>query len=109
MKKFLALALLIPTFASAQFVDGNKLYQLMISDADTRVTAHWFVAGVVDTVDEVLICAPGNVRLGQLTDMVQKTLVNEPDKRHLGANILVIYSLSKTFPCKQKPPQSKTL
>lgn len=108
MKKLLALALLLPSLVFASFIDGNKLYKEL---TDKNQIALWYIAGVVDTGDEVLFCIPANARLGQLGqlgDMVQKMLADEPGKRHLSADSLVIYTLGVAFPCKKKPAPGNT-
>lgn len=100
----LALAALLCAGAQAQpssiLYTGQELYNRMSSD---RVTALAYIAGVHDSQSGVSICIPpGQVTLGQMSDMVKQTLERVPSERHLSADIYVQATLEKRWPCTKK-------
>jgi hypothetical protein len=98
-----ALALVASTTASAQFYSGNELLQRMDSDnAHNQMLAMGYVAGVVDMTRGDFHCAPANVTLGQVRDMVRNYLVNTPANRHMNGSVLVTLPLMNVWPCPAK-------
>lgn len=100
----LALAALLCAGAHAQqsstLYTGQELYNRMSSD---RVTALAYIAGVHDSQSGISICIPpGQVTLGQMSDMVKQTLERVPSERHLSADIYVQATLEKRWPCAKK-------
>lgn len=100
MKKLLIslLATFAITSAQAQFLAGNDLYKL------SEVASAYYVVGVMDNTDlyttpAVKYCVPANVSAGQARDVVFKYLRDFPEYRDRSASMLVVFSLSKAFPC----------
>jgi hypothetical protein len=58
--------------------------------------------GVADSMHGDMQCAPNNVSVGQIRDMVAGFLNRVPNARHLEAHALVAYVLIKTWPCQKK-------
>ena len=104
MKKFLAIALLIPSIASAQFLTGNKLLEHMKSEnLGLNGMAVGYVIAVSDVYQGELHCSGSNVTSGQSRDVVRKFLETNPALRDMAADLLVMLALGEAFPCQQKP------
>jgi hypothetical protein len=105
MKKvLLSIVLLVSASAHAQpssiMYSGQDLYTRMSSNP---VLANGYIAGVHDSQSGVTICIPpGQVTLGQMSDMVKQTLERIPSERHLPADIFVQAALENRWPCKKK-------
>ena len=103
MKKLLLIAAMSCTLAQAQYMDGNKLLAKMVSgNSIDDMVSLGYVIGVSDSYYGVLHCIPSVVTAGQLQDMVQKFIRENPDTRHLSADLLVGKVLSSKFPCAKK-------
>jgi hypothetical protein len=102
MKNFLAMALLIPSIASAQFLNGNKLLENMRSE---NVALSGMAVGYVMAISDVYQnqghCSGPNVTSGQSRDVVKKFLEANPAIRDMSADLLVLVALAEAFPCKQ--------
>ena len=95
--------LLSPGKAKAEFFSGNTLLQkLSSSDAFDRVHGLGFILGVYDVYVGITICAPENITAGQLKDMIQNYLTNNPAIRHYTAESLINRALQQVWPCKQQ-------
>lgn len=106
-------ALAAPCISHAVFWDGYKLKEL--ADADDRTDIGTvqpadytkvgnligFVVGVHDAIEGILVCAPNQVKIGQIVGMVKKYVRENPDKWNQSASNLVINALSSAFPCKR--------
>ena len=98
-----ALALVASTTASAQFYNGNDLLHRMDSgDSSQNMLAMGYVAGVVDMTRGEYHCAPANVTLGQVRDMVRNYIYNNPANRHMNGSVLVALPLVEIWPCPKK-------
>lgn len=98
----LVLAAAIPAHAqqSSILYTAQDLYTRMTS---SMPFVHGYVAGVADSQSGVTICIPpGQVTLGQMTDMVKQTLERVPSERHLAADIFVTATLSNRWPCAKR-------
>lgn len=103
MRKLILLSLL-GAAAHAQpssiLYSGQELYTRLTSD---RIAAMAYIAGVADSQSGVTICIPpGQVTLGQMSDMVKQTLERLPSERHLSADIFVQATLEKRWPCAKR-------
>lgn len=98
-----ALAALITTSASAEFYDGNMLYQRMTGDSLDKMFALGYVAGAADSANGATYCPAANVTIGQINDMVLRFLANSPESRHFTADHIVISLVSKAWPCARRP------
>lgn len=104
MKKLLIITALLCGSAHAQqsstLYTGQDLYTRMGS---AMSFVHGYVAGVADAQSGVTICIPpGQVTLGQMTDMVKQTLERVPSERHMAADIYVQVTLSNRWPCNNR-------
>lgn len=107
MKYALLLSALLALPAQAQMFDGNKLLDIFKKAETAGNNVDWgfsrgYVAGVYDANSGVAFCTPSTVSLGQLSDMTQKYLENNPAVRHLPAEAIMIYFLGKAWPCAKK-------
>jgi hypothetical protein len=104
MKHLIVIAtLLTSTLANAEFWDGNRLYQkLTHTDAAERIQALGYIMGVSDAVTGAIVCPTGNPTAGQMMDMVQLWLRENPSVRHKSADTIVAYVLQGTWPCGGK-------
>jgi hypothetical protein len=100
------LTLLIAASFSAQaqpssiLYSGQELYNKLSND---RLSAMGYIAGVADSQSGVTVCIPpGQVTLGQMSDMVKQTLERIPSERHLSADIFVQATLEKRWPCAKR-------
>lgn len=104
MKKLLLATALLCISAYAQpssiLYSGQELYNKLTND---RLSAMGYIAGVADAQSGVTICIPpGQVTLGQMSDMVKQTLERLPSERHLSADIFVQATLEKRWPCAKR-------
>ena len=104
MKKLLLAAALLCGGTQAQpssiLYSGQELYNKLNND---RLSAMGYIAGVADAQSGVTICIPpGQVTLGQMSDMVKQSLERLPSERHLSADIFVQATLEKRWPCAKR-------
>ncbi|MEP5188127.1 MAG: Rap1a/Tai family immunity protein [Marinomonas sp.] len=106
-------AVLTPSPAKADFVDGNELLaKCSTPKGDTLFYMHqsYCIAYVVGSVDALtsaqtidgfptIICVPENVSSNQLKDIVLLYLEKHPEDRHLGGSTIVMVAVAKAFPC----------
>jgi hypothetical protein len=102
MRKLIAIALFVPSMASAEFFTGNKLLSLLNGTTLDQVQALGYIQGVFDAHSSVIICPPGNITAGQVNDMVKNYLSNTPALRHYSADTIIGEALSKVWPCQDK-------
>lgn len=104
MKKILAAVVAFTTIsAQAEFFDGNELYRMMISNNLTEKSmAAGYVAGAADAGMGVAHCAPNNVSLRQMRDVVQRELEQFPNNRHYSADSIVQVAANKAWPCENR-------
>ena len=103
-QKLLLAGLLMSCSVHAQqssiLITGQELLARM---ADNRMWVFGYVAGVADSQSGVTICIPpGQVTVGQMTDMVKQSLERVPSERHLAADIYVQATLSNRWPCAKR-------
>ena len=104
MRKLLIITALLCSGTQAQpssiLYSGQELYNKLNND---RLSAMGYIAGVADAQSGVTICIPpGQVTLGQMSDMVKQTLERLPSERHLSADIFVQATLEKRWPCAKR-------
>lgn len=103
MKKLLAVALLIPTMANAEFLSGNKLLEHMTDkDVHWRMFALGYVAGVSDAHQGIISCPPPTATNGQVSDVIKSYLESNPAQRHRTADVLISEALKRVWPCAPK-------
>ena len=101
MNRLLIITAMLCTSAHAQpssiLYSGQELYNKLSND---RLSAMGYIAGVADSLSGITICIPpGQVTLGQMSDMVKQSLERIPSERHLSADIFVQATLEKRWPC----------
>ena len=95
-------ALLSANAQATYFNDGNKLLSDMEENVNTsRMYALGYVAGVVDSLNQVVFCMPNTVTAGQVNDMIRNYLRNTPAERHLPADVIISKAFGVAFPCKK--------
>ncbi|WP_336802507.1 Rap1a/Tai family immunity protein [Kaistia sp. MMO-174] len=87
------------SFASADWQNGNKLYEGCEDHTSFNLG---YIEGVIDTLgaDSGKFCIPANVIAKQLKDVVCKDLRESPKDRDRLAAFLVFRSLQRAWPCK---------
>jgi hypothetical protein len=103
-KNLLLITALLCSSAYAQpssiLYSGQELYNRLNND---RLSAMGYIAGVADSLSSITICIPpGQVTLGQMSDMVKQSLERLPSERHLSADIFVQATLEKRWPCGKR-------
>lgn len=104
-RKFLILAAwaaVLPAQAqqSSVLITGQELLTRMNNN---MMWVYGYVAGVADSQSGVTVCIPpGQVTVGQMTDMVRQSLERVPSERHLAADIYVQVTLSNRWPCNNR-------
>lgn len=106
MKKIIAAAAAFITIgAHAHFIDGNQLMGNMESQTPAeRTFAIGFVTGVVDAMQNEIVCVPDRVTIKQVVDISKSYLQQNPSIRHKPAAFIVVKSVSDVWPCKAKTP-----
>ena len=95
---------MVPTMAMAEFETGNMLYQRMTGSNIDRMYAIGYVAGVYDATQTIFHCPPNTntITLGQVYDMVQGYLAQNPAIRHRFVDGLIREVLQRTWPCNNR-------
>ena len=105
MKKPLAMLLLIPALARAEFLTGNDLLALIQSrEVMDRMQALGYIQGVTDANMSIFICPPSGVTAGQVQDMIRNYLQNTPATRNRSADRLIQDALKSIWPCQNRAP-----
>jgi hypothetical protein len=105
----LAFALLSGSAFAQTKQDGNQLLiDIKAPSSFFRNGASFgYVIGIADNLTvQNEICFPDGVTHGQMVDVVQKYIEENPAIRHLHRLILVRASLIFAFPCKQENKRS---
>ena len=102
MKKLLLASLLVSASAHATYFSGNDILNKLTSEGSDRALALGYVAGIHDALENVAVCSPNGVTLGQLRDIVIRKLRSVPEKRHMAADLFIFQALTEAFPCKNK-------
>ena len=105
MKKLIAIALIAPALANAEFLSGNDLLQRINGEGSYPMFALGYIAGISDVNNGTLVCPTSSVTLGQMKDMVRNHLNDNPQFRHFTADVIVLHVLKAAFPCKQTGQQ----
>jgi hypothetical protein len=99
-----AVAACITISAKAGFWNGNTLYShLTSSNGSEKLAGLGYLMGSADVADGLFVCAPGQVTVGQMVDIVVADLRASPENRHQSADILVVKALRKVWPCQSQP------
>jgi hypothetical protein len=102
MKKLIAVVMLVPTLAYAEFFSGNQLLAKMNStEFGEKMQAIGYVQGVFDAHQHVKHCAPdgAGITAGQVQDIVKDYLNRNPATRNFSADLLITDALRKIWPC----------
>lgn len=110
MKKIVAVLLLSPSIAFAQYWSGNNLFQRMNSTNDgERIAALGYVMGVSDAGQNRLHCSGTSVTAGQTRDVVKQYLERNPSIRDWPADLLVSLALGESWPCPKNQKKGSNL
>lgn len=106
MRALILVVLLLPSVAQAKsgiFYSGESFYK-SCNEQPSFATA--YVAGVFDAMEvaglygaKTFSCAPPSVTTRQARDVACRYHADNPQKRHLGAALLVLESLQRAWPC----------
>src|SRR6185437_12653844 len=91
------------TALSAEFYDGNDLYNMCIAQVGTlqQMECAGYIAGVSDIMAATnIICVPPGVTVQEAVDVALKYLRDNPATRHYSAASDVWVSLKESFPCQ---------
>ena len=102
MKAAALILALAASSAQAQFVDGNELYERMITTGPKLLNAQGYIMGVADAALGTEWCPPPTVTMRQVFDMTKRTLEAVPEKRHEKAAAFVLAAVNMQWPCKVK-------
>lgn len=108
MKKLIAILLCVPCMASAEFLNGNQLYQRMTSnDTGDKFYALGYVVGAYDMGVHVFFCpkTESGITAGQIFDIAKNYMAENPGLRQQSADRMVRDALKRVWPC---PNQSGT-
>jgi hypothetical protein len=92
--------------APADYRDGGRLYaDCLPEEADWTLFCQAYIAAIADAarydpVNGDKVCVPADVKLGELVDIVSRSLEAHPENRHFGAAGLVAQALGEAFPCQ---------
>jgi hypothetical protein len=96
--------------ASAEYINGNRLYEMCRDDgAASRGFLYGYLASLIDTsafVADVIsrqrpLCVPEGVELNQLADVVCRYLQDNPEKRQSTGSGLAFVAVGHSFKCKK--------
>jgi hypothetical protein len=99
-----------PLTATAQYENGNLLLrdlQDVSKSGFGPIYALGYIVGAADAYGGSALCIPQSVTKGQLNDVVQKFLEQEPGIRDMGADVLVLIALSKYWACPKGERKEK--
>lgn len=103
----LFLTISYPIGANAGFVTGHALVESSkewkTGEYGYKIAEYqYYILGVVDSLDDSLICTPFNVEGVQLFSIVYKYINMNPEKWNNSAFSLVSTPLLEAFPCNKK-------
>ena len=105
MKKLIAIAALMCGTAHAEFFTGNDIQKWQEESANSSVSfgmLYGYIAGAYDSSRGVLHCAPKDVRLKQIVDMVANHVNASPATRHFTGDVITVWVLQQAWPCAEK-------
>lgn len=103
--KRLLLALAFVGPAHAEFMDGNRLLEKIVSSSYyEQGSGMGYIMGVADMGLGVIHCAPANATAGQMQDMVRQHLQFYPERRTRTADSIVNDILKTAWPCPARTP-----
>lgn len=109
MKAIIASIALVCCSAHAEFLDGNKLLNLLQGEERKNsdgvadfLQGLGYITGVSDSLRGVVHCPPSNITAGQITDMVKQVLISQPENRHLTGDRIVGWTLKRAWPCPER-------
>ena len=105
IKQVVAVTLLVPAIASAEFWSGNDLLAKIKSvEAGDRIQAVGYVMGVFDATNGVAHCGANfpNITSGQTRDVARQYLEMNPGTRDVIADVLLRAAFAANWPCPEK-------
>jgi len=110
--KAIVAALMVLSIPVAQAMDGNDLlagynsYKRVKAGIAAGADAYegglfdGYVSGVFDSAVGMVLCVPGDVKSGQIEEVVGQFLETHPESRQRSAVLLSTQALMQSFPCK---------
>lgn len=103
MKILAAVLLALSAQAHAAFQDGNEIYEMLRSNEPMdSMYAMGYIAGTVDQTHGIEHCAPSNVRMEQLFDMLKEIYAKAPALRDMPAAPVIAVMMKRRWPCGGK-------
>ena len=100
MKILAAVLLALSAQAHAAFQDGNDLYDMLRSNEPMdAMYAMGYIGGAVDQTHGIEHCAPANVRMEQLFDMLKDIYAKAPALRDMPAAPVIVVMMKRRWPC----------
>ncbi len=102
----LAVALLLAApDAQAEFWSGNTLLERCRATTPIdRMDCLGYTTAVVDVWTGIENCPPAAATRGQIADIALKYVVENPDQRHLSADVILRGLFSTLWPCQRRQP-----
>jgi Rap1a immunity proteins len=91
-----------PSVAHAEFWSGNDLYSKALGNSSEQLIALGYITGTADALTKILWCPPLQVTLGQVKDVVMRSIQDNPQTRHFSADSLIGNALRQVWPCAEK-------
>lgn len=97
-KSLLAILLATAGVAHAEFIDGNKLLEMMRGNNTESGIAIGYVIGATDALTGSVTCPPDSVSAGQVRDIIRKFLEANPEHRNNSADVIIGAVLQRAWP-----------
>jgi hypothetical protein len=99
MKKlFLILAFFSASAFAQSKLDGNEMLEKM---KESQLSDNFYM-GYISGIANMMACTPPKTTVGQIYDVVQNYLEQNPATRHEFRGTLVYRALADAYPCKQE-------
>ncbi|MEO8331016.1 MAG: Rap1a/Tai family immunity protein [Gallionella sp.] len=110
--KSIAAMLMALSIPAAQAMDGNDLlagydsYKRAKAGVSVNTDAYdgglfdGYISGIFDSAVGIALCVKGNVKSGQIQELVGQFLEAHPASRQRSAVLLATQALMQAFPCK---------
>lgn len=95
-------ALAIASTAQAGWFTTSNLEDLFNGTPYERGAASGFVVGIASAIDGTAACFNNNVKVGDMTDLVESALKAFPEYGQRPASITVGAALAAAYPCRSK-------
>ncbi len=96
--------LLLSSAVNAGWKTGNTLKaQCDSTSVSEAMFCMGYIVGAVEVMESLkYVCTPAGVTQGQLRDIFVKFVNSNPEKAHKDADLLILDSMTASFPCPKK-------